>query len=56
MSVTLDGVRHTFRRAGDWLGRDGDAWQVRDHDPVAASLNHAAHAGADSSPRPCRAR
>ena len=34
-------------RAGDWLGRDGDAWQVRDHDPVAASLTRAAHAGAD---------
>ncbi|MEV4341135.1 biotin carboxylase N-terminal domain-containing protein [Streptomyces sp. NPDC049590] len=52
VSVTLDGVRHTFRRAGDWLGRDGDAWQVRDHDPVAASLNRAAHAGADSLTAP----
>jgi acetyl-CoA/propionyl-CoA carboxylase biotin carboxyl carrier protein len=50
--VTLDGVRHTFRRAGDWLGRDGDAWQVRDHDPVAASLTGAAHAGADSLTAP----
>ncbi|GKQ37644.1 biotin carboxylase N-terminal domain-containing protein [Streptomyces sp. A012304] len=50
--VTLDGVRHTFRRAGDWLGRDGDAWQVRDHDPVAASLSGAAHAGADSLTAP----
>lgn len=37
VTVTLDGVRHTFHRAADWLGRDGDAWQVRDHDPVAAS-------------------
>ena len=26
------------RRRGDWLGRDGDAWHVRDHDPVAAAL------------------
>ncbi|MFJ6566025.1 acetyl/propionyl/methylcrotonyl-CoA carboxylase subunit alpha [Streptomyces sp. NPDC091292] len=52
VSVTLDGVRHTFRRAGDWLGRDGDAWQVRDHDPVAASLTGAAHAGADSLTAP----
>ncbi|MFF9000069.1 acetyl/propionyl/methylcrotonyl-CoA carboxylase subunit alpha [Streptomyces achromogenes] len=52
VSVTLDGVRHTFRRAGDWLGRDGDAWQVRDHDPVAASLNRAVHAGADSLTAP----
>jgi acetyl-CoA/propionyl-CoA carboxylase biotin carboxyl carrier protein len=38
VTVTLDGVRHTFHRAADWLGRDGDAWHVRDHDPVAASL------------------
>jgi acetyl-CoA/propionyl-CoA carboxylase biotin carboxyl carrier protein len=50
--VTLDGVRHTFHRAGDWLGREGDAWQVRDHDPVAASLDRAAHAGADSLTAP----
>ncbi|MEV6615692.1 biotin carboxylase N-terminal domain-containing protein [Streptomyces sp. NPDC051051] len=52
VGVTLDGVRHTFHRAGDWLGRDGDAWQVRDHDPVAASLTGAAHAGADSLTAP----
>ncbi|MGW2953868.1 acetyl/propionyl/methylcrotonyl-CoA carboxylase subunit alpha [Streptomyces eurythermus] len=52
VSVTLDGVRHTFRRAGDWLGRDGDTWQVRDHDPVAASLDRAGHAGADSLTAP----
>ncbi|MEU5535277.1 acetyl-CoA carboxylase biotin carboxylase subunit [Streptomyces sp. NPDC020362] len=50
--VTLEGVRHTFHRAGDWIGRDGDAWQVRDHDPVAASLNRSAHAGADSLTAP----
>ncbi|WP_129309052.1 acetyl/propionyl/methylcrotonyl-CoA carboxylase subunit alpha [Streptomyces sp. L2] len=52
VTVTLDGVRHTFHRAADWLGRDGDAWQVRDHDPVAASLTGAAHAGADSLTAP----
>ncbi len=52
VSVTLDGVRHTFHRGADWLGRDGDAWQVRDHDPVAASLTGAAHAGADSLTAP----
>ncbi|MGI5375645.1 acetyl/propionyl/methylcrotonyl-CoA carboxylase subunit alpha [Streptomyces sp. CA-251387] len=56
VSVTLDGVRHTFHRAtlpdGTWLGRDGDAWHVRDHDPVAASLTRAAHAGADSLTAP----
>ncbi|GAA4997410.1 acetyl/propionyl/methylcrotonyl-CoA carboxylase subunit alpha [Streptomyces siamensis] len=52
VSVTLDGVRHTFHRAGDWLGREGDAWHVRDHDPVAASLTGAGHAGADSLTAP----
>jgi len=52
VSVTLDGVRHTFHRAADWIGRDGDAWHVRDHDPVAASLTHAGHAGADSLTAP----
>ncbi|MFF3709864.1 acetyl/propionyl/methylcrotonyl-CoA carboxylase subunit alpha [Streptomyces phaeochromogenes] len=52
VSVTLDGVLHTFRRAGDWLGRDGDTWHVRDHDPVAASLTGTAHAGADSLTAP----
>ncbi|MFC9507305.1 biotin carboxylase N-terminal domain-containing protein [Streptomyces sp. NPDC057002] len=52
VAVTLDGVRHTFHRAADWLGRDGDAWHVRDHDPVAASLSRAAHAGADSLTAP----
>ncbi|GAA2940675.1 MULTISPECIES: acetyl/propionyl/methylcrotonyl-CoA carboxylase subunit alpha [Streptomyces] len=52
VAVTLDGVRHTFHRAADWLGRDGDAWHVRDHDPVAASLSRAAHGGADSLTAP----
>ncbi|MFJ8540696.1 acetyl-CoA carboxylase biotin carboxylase subunit [Streptomyces sp. NPDC093586] len=50
----LDGVAHTVAALpdGTWLGRDGDAWQVRDHDPVAASLSRAAHAGADSLTAP----
>jgi acetyl-CoA/propionyl-CoA carboxylase, biotin carboxylase, biotin carboxyl carrier protein len=52
VSVTLDGVRHTFHRAADWLGGDGDAWHVRDHDPVAAALTGAAHGGADSLTAP----
>jgi acetyl-CoA/propionyl-CoA carboxylase biotin carboxyl carrier protein len=52
VSVVLDGVRHTFHRAADWIGRDGDAWHVRDHDPVAASLTRAAHSGADSLTAP----
>jgi acetyl-CoA/propionyl-CoA carboxylase, biotin carboxylase, biotin carboxyl carrier protein len=52
VSVTVDGVVHTFWRAGDWLGRDGDSWHVQDHDPVAASLTGAAHAGADTLAAP----
>ncbi|MER7563543.1 biotin carboxylase N-terminal domain-containing protein [Streptomyces sp. NPDC097941] len=52
VTVTLDGVRHTFHRAGDWVGRDGDAWHVRDHDPVAASLTRGGHAGAESLTAP----
>lgn len=52
VTVTLDGVRHTFDRAADWLGRDGDSWQVRDHDPVAASLTGGAGAGAGSLTAP----
>lgn len=52
ISVTLDGVRHTFHRAADWLGRDGDAWHIQDHDPVTASLTATAHAGADALTAP----
>ncbi|KUO13743.1 acetyl/propionyl/methylcrotonyl-CoA carboxylase subunit alpha [Streptomyces sp. DSM 15324] len=50
----LDGVRHPFAALpdGTWLGRDGDCWHVRDHDPVAASLTGSAHAGADSLTAP----
>ncbi|MGA5178361.1 acetyl/propionyl/methylcrotonyl-CoA carboxylase subunit alpha [Streptomyces pseudogriseolus] len=53
-TCTLDGVAHTFAALpdGSWLGRDGDAWQVRDHDPVAASLTRAGQAGADSLTAP----
>ncbi|MEU6125667.1 acetyl/propionyl/methylcrotonyl-CoA carboxylase subunit alpha [Streptomyces sp. NPDC047123] len=52
VAVTVDGTLHTFRRAGDWLGSGGDAWHVQDHDPVAASLTGAAHAGADALTAP----
>jgi acetyl-CoA/propionyl-CoA carboxylase biotin carboxyl carrier protein len=52
VTVRLDGLTHTFHRAGDWLGRDGDAWHVQDFDPVAASLTGAAHSGADSLTAP----
>ncbi|MGX1676930.1 acetyl/propionyl/methylcrotonyl-CoA carboxylase subunit alpha [Streptomyces althioticus] len=53
-TCALDGVAHTFAALpdGSWLGRDGDAWQVRDHDPVAASLTRAGQAGADSLTAP----
>ncbi|WP_336322533.1 acetyl-CoA carboxylase biotin carboxylase subunit [Streptomyces lavendofoliae] len=52
VTVTVDGVTHTFHRAGTWLGRDGDSWNVLDHDPVEASLGRAAHGGADSLTAP----
>ncbi|MGV9451215.1 acetyl/propionyl/methylcrotonyl-CoA carboxylase subunit alpha [Streptomyces sp. NPDC003635] len=53
-TFALDGLTHTFATSPDgaWLGRDGDAWHVRDHDPVAASLSRAAHSGADSLTAP----
>ncbi|MGY0486407.1 acetyl/propionyl/methylcrotonyl-CoA carboxylase subunit alpha [Streptomyces sp. WG-D5] len=38
--------------AGDWLGRDGDAWHIQDHDPVAASLTGAGAGGAGSLTAP----
>ncbi|MFI5524876.1 acetyl-CoA carboxylase biotin carboxylase subunit [Streptomyces platensis] len=51
--VTVDGVLHTFHHSGDWLGRDGDSWQVTSHDPVAAALRGAAGAhGADTLAAP----
>jgi acetyl-CoA/propionyl-CoA carboxylase biotin carboxyl carrier protein len=52
--VRLDGLVHTFTALpdGTWLGRDGDAWQVRDHDPVAASLSGADRSGAGSLTAP----
>ncbi|WP_030869349.1 acetyl/propionyl/methylcrotonyl-CoA carboxylase subunit alpha [Streptomyces sp. NRRL S-37] len=53
-TCAVDGVTHTFAALpdGTWLGRDGDAWHVRDHDPVAASLTRAGQAGADSLTAP----
>ena len=52
LTLHLDGITHTFHHSGTWLGRDGDAWNVPDHDPVAASLTGTAHAGADSLTAP----
>ncbi|NBM18616.1 biotin carboxylase N-terminal domain-containing protein [Streptomyces sp. GC420] len=56
VSVEWGGATETFARAvaagGTWLGRDGDAWSVLDHDPVEAALTGGAHAGADSLTAP----
>ncbi|MGW7467804.1 acetyl-CoA carboxylase biotin carboxylase subunit [Streptomyces xantholiticus] len=52
VSVEMHGVTHTFHRAGDWLGRDGDSWHVADHDPVEASLSGAARSGVDTLAAP----
>ncbi|MFJ9084612.1 acetyl/propionyl/methylcrotonyl-CoA carboxylase subunit alpha [Streptomyces sp. NPDC102384] len=54
--VLVDGVPTAPARltatAGDWLARDGDAWHVRDHDPVAANLTGAGAGGAGSLTAP----
>ncbi|WP_329117598.1 ATP-binding protein [Streptomyces sp. NBC_01465] len=52
VSVTVDGTVHTFHRAGDWLGRDGDSWHVQDHDPVEAALHGAGGSGTGSLTAP----
>ncbi|MGS2588021.1 ATP-binding protein [Streptomyces hebeiensis] len=49
VTVEWDGLTHAFAYMpgpeGVWLGRDGDSWDVRDHDPVADALRTAAGAG-----------
>ncbi|MFG3286546.1 biotin carboxylase N-terminal domain-containing protein [Streptomyces sp. NPDC048111] len=52
VTVELDGVTHTFHRAAGWLGRDGDSWQVADHDAVEAALSGRSHGGADTLAAP----
>ncbi|WP_129840653.1 biotin carboxylase N-terminal domain-containing protein [Streptomyces sp. RFCAC02] len=57
LRVAYDGVTHTFHHAdapgGPWLGRDGEAWQVHEHDPVAsAGDGTAAGAGSLRAPMP----
>ncbi|MDQ1029065.1 acetyl-CoA/propionyl-CoA carboxylase biotin carboxyl carrier protein [Streptomyces umbrinus] len=52
VTLHLAGRTHTFHHTSTWLGRDGDVWNLLDHDPVAASLTGAAHAGADSLTAP----
>ncbi|MER5441188.1 biotin carboxylase N-terminal domain-containing protein [Streptomyces sp. NPDC002790] len=54
--VLVDGAPTTPARltatAGGWLARDGDAWHVQDHDPVAANLTGAGAGGAGSLTAP----
>ncbi|MFF1921530.1 acetyl/propionyl/methylcrotonyl-CoA carboxylase subunit alpha [Streptomyces sp. NPDC058221] len=56
VTLELAGVTHSFAHTaspeGRWLGRDGDTWHVRDHDPVEASLTGAARSGADTLAAP----
>ncbi|BFP55109.1 acetyl-CoA carboxylase biotin carboxylase subunit [Streptomyces sp. CMC78] len=52
VTVEQDGTVVHFHRSGDWLGRDGDAWHVQDHDPVEASLSGAGRGGADTLAAP----
>ncbi|MER5222412.1 acetyl/propionyl/methylcrotonyl-CoA carboxylase subunit alpha [Streptomyces flaveus] len=52
VTLHLNGRTHTFHHARTWLGRDGDAWNVQDYDPVAASLTGAARTGVDSLTAP----
>ncbi|MEV1043707.1 biotin carboxylase N-terminal domain-containing protein [Streptomyces sp. NPDC049916] len=52
VTVELDGETGHFHRSGEWLGRDGDAWHVQDHDPVEASLSGAGRGGADTLAAP----
>ncbi|WP_419995242.1 acetyl/propionyl/methylcrotonyl-CoA carboxylase subunit alpha [Streptomyces boninensis] len=39
-------------RDGVWIARDGDTWQLQDHDPVTASLQGAVAEGADALTAP----
>ncbi|MEV0277308.1 biotin carboxylase N-terminal domain-containing protein [Streptomyces sp. NPDC050610] len=57
VTVEYATVTHAFTHVpspeGRWLGRDGDAWHVQDHDPVEARGAAAgAHAGALTAPMP----
>ncbi|MFI1797139.1 acetyl/propionyl/methylcrotonyl-CoA carboxylase subunit alpha [Streptomyces sp. NPDC020379] len=55
LTLELDALTHRFTHApapeGTWLGRDGDAWLVRKHDPVDAR-GGASAAGADTLTAP----
>ncbi|MGP4114479.1 ATP-binding protein [Streptomyces sp. 4N509B] len=51
-----DGASHAFAYAaepgGHWLGREGAAWHLRDHDPVAARAQHVAGVDTLTAPMP----
>ncbi|MGW1072685.1 ATP-binding protein [Streptomyces sp. NPDC002537] len=55
LTVELAGLTHRFTHApspeGTWLGRDGDTWFIRDHDPVQAR-GSASAAGVDTLTAP----
>ncbi|MEV6670093.1 biotin carboxylase N-terminal domain-containing protein [Streptomyces sp. NPDC051162] len=55
LTLELDALTHRFTHApapeGTWLGRDGDAWLVREHDPIDAR-GGASTAGADTLTAP----
>ncbi|MGW2188732.1 acetyl/propionyl/methylcrotonyl-CoA carboxylase subunit alpha [Streptomyces sp. NPDC001719] len=55
LTLELGALTHRFTHApspeGTWLGRDGDAWLVREHDPIDAR-GSASAAGADTLTAP----
>ncbi|MEV4501224.1 acetyl/propionyl/methylcrotonyl-CoA carboxylase subunit alpha [Streptomyces klenkii] len=56
ITLHYDGVTLHFTAApgpeGTWLGRDGDAWHLRGHDPVGAAGGGAGAAGVDTLTAP----
>ncbi|MGA5133362.1 acetyl/propionyl/methylcrotonyl-CoA carboxylase subunit alpha [Streptomyces olivoreticuli] len=55
ITVEIDSLTHRFTHTpspeGTWLGRDGDTWLVREHDPIDAR-GSASTAGADTLTAP----
>lgn len=49
--VGYAGASHRFLHAGEWLGRDGAAWRVQPHDPLATA-RAGARSGADTLAAP----
>lgn len=56
ITLHYDGVTRHFTAApgpdGTWLGCDGDAWHLRDHDPVGAAGGGAGSGGVDTLTAP----